>query len=80
MNNENLAYLYGAKWCAFCRMLKMYMDKEEIKYQYLDVDDKLIEQEMLEKTDGKYLIPTVIINGHVYQNPKPQEVKELVNG
>lgn len=61
--------LYGAPWCAYCISLKSKLDKMSIKYDYRDVDNKEIEKEMLEKTNGNYLVPTVDVAGTIMQNP-----------
>ncbi len=70
--------LYGAKWCAYCRTLQTYLDREGIEYDYKDVDDKSNEEAMLKQTEGKYLVPTVVIDGKAYQNPQPNQVKEML--
>ncbi len=71
---------YSAKWCAYCHQLQKYLDSNDITYEYLDVDVEANQQSMLEASGGRYLIPTLVINGEVYQNPPGPLVKELVNG
>ena len=78
-NVQNSVIFYSAAWCGFCRTLQGYMDKNGIEYDYRDVETGDNEKEMLEQTDGKYLIPTVIIGGKAYQNPSPVQLKELIN-
>ena len=66
--------LYGAKWCAPCHQLKARLDIEKIAYDFKDVDLKENEEAMLEASDGRYLIPTVVVGGKVMQNPTLQMV------
>lgn len=56
------------------------MDSKGIVYEYKNVDDsKNTVNEMLELTEGKYLIPTLVINGKAYQNPPHEEVIRMLN-
>ena len=73
--------LYGAPWCAYCVQLRKVLDKEGIKYTHKNVDDKANEQEMLEASGGRYLVPTVVVgNGEkVMQNPTLAMVKEAIS-
>ena len=62
--------LYGADWCPDCRRAKAYLDENNIKYEFIDVD---LDQEATAKVEainnGKRIIPTIIINGKSYTNP-----------
>lgn len=47
---------------------------------FKDVDDgQAVVDEMLNLTDQNYLIPTVVVEGHVYQNPSHQKMSELLS-
>lgn len=54
------------------------MDSLQVDYEYRDVDNPSVEEEMIARTDGAYLIPTFIAGGEVVQNPSQGKVKELV--
>ncbi|MFZ1522519.1 MAG: FAD-dependent oxidoreductase [Candidatus Saccharimonadales bacterium] len=72
--------LYGATWCAYCQSLKKFLTDANQSFVYKDVDDgEEIVTEMLNLTDQNYLIPTVVINGQVYQNPSHQEMANMLN-
>jgi thioredoxin reductase (NADPH) len=60
--------------------LKRYLDKAGIKYDYNDVDDKSLEKEMLEKTNGKYLIPVLIVDGELTHNPNVKYLESKFGG
>lgn len=55
------------------------MKTRGIQYFYKNVDDgKHVVDEMLAQTDGKYLIPTLIVNGKAYQNPPHEKVAQML--
>jgi thioredoxin reductase (NADPH) len=71
---------YGATWCPYCQSLKKFLDDHSQTYNYKDVDEgKAIVDEMLNLTDQNYLIPTVVVDGKVYQNPSHKEMADLLN-
>lgn len=79
MRNQKELTLYGAPWCAYCKTLEAHLASENIEFVYKNVDEVDNEMRMLKKTNGRYLIPTVVVDGKAYQNPKPQLIKELIN-
>ncbi len=78
MSKGSKPVLYGATWCGFCHTLASYLHRECIDFQYKNVDKKEVAEEMLDLTDGKYLIPTLVVGGVAYQNPAPASIKELL--
>lgn len=71
--------LYSAPWCPYCRTLEAFMKERNLPYDYKNVDDSRdIVDEMLSYTDGKYLIPTLVIDGKAYQNPPHEEVAKML--
>jgi len=70
--------LYGADWCADCLRVKDIFAEHSIEYEYKNVDDKQLEAEMLQKTDKKYLIPAIEVDGKVYHNPSSEELMHLL--
>lgn len=77
---SNTITLFGANWCAYCVQLRSYLDKKEYEYIYKNVDDKENEVEMLKATDGRYLVPTLIVGDKVAQNPPVKMVEEMIHG
>lgn len=65
--------IYGAEWCAFCHMVKRYLDDKNIKYKYIDVDhDQAAARHIVEKT-GQAGIPVTEIGDEViigFDRPK----------
>lgn len=69
---------YGANWCPDCDRVKKWLGEHEIEYIFKNTDDgQAIVDEMLDKTDGKHLIPTLDIDGKVVQNPSASDLAEL---
>ena len=69
---------YGAHWCPDCDRVKHWLGEHDIEYKFKNVDDNdEIVEEMLDKTDGKHLIPTLDVDGEVYQNPSSEKLVEL---
>ena len=60
--------LYGAEWCPYCQSLKKFLESEQIKFNYQDVDSSDdVKNQMLSLTDQNFLIPTIVIDGNAYQ-------------
>lgn len=70
MNTDTPIKIYGADWCGDCRRTTSILDGLGIGYEYVNTDDTAIHDEMLQLTDGKDEIPTLLFqDGTVIQNP-----------
>lgn len=68
---------YGANWCPDCQRVKQWLGQHEIEYEWKNTDDSQdVVDEMLKKTDGTHLIPTLDIEGTVLVNPSNKELEE----
>tara|TARA_B100001142_G_scaffold48910_1_gene46066 strand:- start:1317 stop:1547 length:231 start_codon:yes stop_codon:yes gene_type:complete len=71
--------LYGADWCIDCRVMKNFLDKKELDYQYIDITKDKTAVEIIKKiNNGKKIIPTVIINGISYSNPGILNLSQII--
>jgi len=53
--------LYGAHWCSDCRRSKQFLGEHQIPYNWIDIEeDAAAEQFVIEKNDGKRIIPTIV--------------------
>src|SRR6188474_3737406 len=53
--------IYGAYWCPDCRRAKKFLGEQLIPFNWIDVEqDKQAEQFVLEKNNGKRIIPTIV--------------------
>lgn len=68
--------VYGADWCADCHRTRALFDKYGVAYQYLNIDeDSAAKSKMLELTDGRNVIPTVVFtDGRMLQEPTNDEL------
>jgi thioredoxin reductase (NADPH) len=52
--------VYGAHWCPDCRTSKQFLGEHQIPYQWVDIEeDKTAEQRIIQKNNGKRIIPTI---------------------
>ncbi|HKJ37133.1 MAG TPA: FAD-dependent oxidoreductase [Anaerolineales bacterium] len=53
--------VYGAYWCPDCRRAKQFLGEQFVPYKWIDIEqDKEAEQYVLERNDGKRIIPTIV--------------------
>jgi thioredoxin reductase (NADPH) len=70
--------VYGAEWCADCKMAKDYFALQKIAYEYHDIDTEPGAREaMLQLSDGKNIIPTISVDGIIYQEPSTAELNKI---
>lgn len=69
MAKDREVILYGAEWCADCHRVKRIFDTEKIAYKYVDTDKKALLDEMLSLTGGANIIPTLVVDSKIIQNP-----------
>jgi len=66
---------YGADWCPDCRRAKAFLKENNIDYVFVDVDLNEDATRRVESiNNGKRIIPTLLINGKSYTNPKNEEL------
>jgi thioredoxin reductase (NADPH) len=55
--------IYGAYWCPDCRRAKKFLGEQFIPYRWVDIEqDKEGEAYVLQKNDGKRIIPTIVFD------------------
>ena len=53
--------VYGAYWCPDCRRAKKFLGEQFVPYEWIDIEqDKEAEEYVLQKNDGKRIIPTIV--------------------
>ncbi len=61
---------YGADWCSDCRRAKSYLNANNVKYTFIDVDLDQKATDLVQKiNNGKRIIPTLIIDNDPLTNP-----------
>lgn len=80
INPQGRVILFGADWCPHCRRAKSYLDDNDIKYQYIDVDKHdwaIAEVESI--NDGARTIPTILVGETWYVNPDNATLRKLLS-
>ena len=58
---ESKVTIYGAYWCPDCRRAKKFLGEQFVPYKWVDIEqDKNAEMYVLEKNQGKRIIPTIV--------------------
>jgi mycoredoxin len=53
--------VYGAEWCGDCRRSKRFLDSNNVKYNYIDVEaDAAASDKVIEINGGMRSIPVII--------------------
>jgi thioredoxin reductase (NADPH) len=73
---EDKLIVYGAEWCGDCLPVRQLLDQNNVAYDYRDIDQSsTILQELLKLTDGKKVIPVVLLpDGKVLTEPTSGEL------
>jgi len=55
--------MYGAEWCGDCRRSKKFLDANNVKYNYIDVEaDVSASDKVIEINGGQRSIPVIIFS------------------
>ena len=55
--------MYGAEWCGDCRRSKRFLDTNNIKYNYIDIEtDQAASNKVIEINGGMRSIPVIIFS------------------
>lgn len=76
MNTKPAITVFGAYWCPDCRRSKQFLGEHQIPYNWVDIEqDKEGEQYVLQKNDGKRIIPTIeFSDGSILVEPSNAEI------
>jgi thioredoxin reductase (NADPH) len=65
--NDPRVTVYGAYWCPDCRRAKKFLGEQFIPYRWVDIEqDKNSEMYVLQKNDGKRIIPTIVFEDDTF--------------
>jgi thioredoxin reductase (NADPH) len=64
---DSRVIVYGAYWCPDCRRAKKFLGEQFIPYRWVDIEqDKDGEMYVLQKNDGKRIIPTIVFEDDTF--------------
>ena len=68
--------VYGTRWCAATRMVRRYLERTGIGYEYRDLDNDTQAANQVRWWAGGYVKhPTVAVNGEVLVEPTLSELQ-----
>lgn len=68
--------VYGRRWCAISQMVRRYLDRAGIAYEYVDLDaHPEAESRLAWMTGGRVHSPTVYVGGEVLVQPSIAELR-----
>jgi glutaredoxin-like protein len=71
--------LYFAPWCGYCRIAKRFLDEHKVSYTEINIDeDEAAAQRVQEWNNGNRTIPTLDINGQIFTNPSPAQLRQVL--
>jgi len=79
-NKENMTkpLMYGAPWCSYCEALKKKLESMDVEYDYKNVDDEGVREEMNAKTNDNQTIPVLFVGDEYKVNPNDEEVRKML--
>lgn len=70
---------YTAPWCGYCRITKRFLDEQQVPYTEINVDeDEAAAQRVEQWNNGNRIIPTLDIDGKIFTNPSPTQLRQVL--
>ena len=76
--------IYTTNWCSYCNSAKNLLDKLDIDFEEINIEEKKISRIDLQELSGGHTVPQICINGkfiggyvelqNLYQNRKLLEI------
>ena len=77
-NGKQVA-VYGTRWCAATQMIRRYLDRHQVSYDFYDIDlDREANRQVKWWAGGNASHPTLQIGGEVYVEPSTGEVERAL--
>jgi glutaredoxin len=71
--------LYSAPWCGYGRVAKRFLDDQQVPYTEINVDeDEAAARRVEQWNNGNRIIPTLDIDGAIYTNPSPAQLRQVL--
>ena len=61
----SLIKIYTTNWCHYCKMAKRYFDEQEMSYEEINIEEKGMSREELQKVTGGMSVPQIVIDDKV---------------
>lgn len=77
---EESIVLYGTTWCGMTQIVRRYLDRMNVPYVYLDLEEDNAAVNQLRWITGGYTNhPTVVINGQALIEPDIDELASVLS-
>ena len=78
--NPSTIVMYSTTWCPDCRRAKKFLDKNNVSYLEIDVDqDEQGKDFVIDVNNGARVVPTIIFpDGGILVEPSTQELREKI--
>lgn len=71
--------MYMTDWCPYSRMTKSLLDRYNVPYDMIDIDqDEDAAYQVEQWNEGNRTVPTLLIDGKVYTNPGALELRKML--
>jgi mycoredoxin len=72
--------VYGRRWCGISQMVRRYLDRMGIPYEYVDLDEHPeIESQLSWLTGGRVRSPTIRLGDQLLVQPSTQELARALS-
>ena len=61
----SLIKIYTTNWCPYCKIAKRYFDEQEMSYEEINIEEKGMSREELQKVTGGMSVPQIVIDDEV---------------
>jgi mycoredoxin len=76
---QNEIIVYGTTWCGMTQMIRRFLDRLDIQYRYLDIEEDDGAANQLKWLTGGYTShPTVVIDGQTLVEPDLEEFERAL--
>lgn len=73
---ESEIIVYGTTWCGMTQIVRRFLDRFNLPYRYLDLEEDADAENQLRWITGGYTNhPTVVIDGQVLIEPEVEELQ-----
>jgi mycoredoxin len=72
--------VYGTRWCVDCYRAKRILDKYQVAYQWIDINQDADAKALVGNiNNGNHVVPTIIFNdGSTLSEPSNQELRNKI--
>ena len=74
--NEEMIKVYGTRWCGDCYRTKWFLDRHEINYQWININqDSNAKDIVRQANNGNLSVPTIVFaDGSILTEPSNLEL------